>query len=344
LLINRINHHVFSNSLLNGNQYGFHPQKSTTDAALAIKGFAQESLQQKKCVILVSLDVKGAFDTAWWPSILSNLHNLCCPKNLYDLSLNYFSDRIASLHVNTHTVKKTVTKGCPQGSCCSPGFWNIMYNALLNLDFSCHTKVIAFADDLVIMTKGNNPPEAEVFANSDLANIEKWAIENKMQFNDTKSKVMLITRKRNKENINIYLNNRRLDVVNYLKYLGTYFDSRLTFDKHTRYIADNSSKLIHMLGRSAKLQWGLGHKSHRTIYEGALIPMLTYGAPVWHEAVVKQRNLRVLQKAQRMINIKMAKAYRTISFEASCMMAGVPPIGILIEEKARLYKIKHNIK
>jgi hypothetical protein len=43
-----------------------------------------------------------------------------------------------------------------------------------------------------------------------------------------------------------------------------------------------------------------------------------------------------------MINIKIAKAYRTISFDASCMMAGVPPIGIVIEEKARLYKIKHN--
>jgi hypothetical protein len=198
-------------------------------------------------------------------------------------------------------------------------------------------------DDLAIMTIGNNPTEAEVFANSDIAKIEKWAIENKMLFNEAKSKVMLITRKRNKGNINMYLNNKRLDVVNDLKYLGIYFDSRLTFDKHIRYIADNSSKLIHMLGRSAKLQWGLGHKSLKTIY-GALILMITYGAPVWLEAVVKQRNLHVLKKVQRMINIKMAKAYRTISFEASCMMAGVPPIGIVIEEKARLYKIKHNIE
>ena len=50
----------------------------------------------------------------------------------------------------------------------------------------------------------------------------------------------------------------------------------------------------------------------------------------------------MLQRVQKMINIKTAKAYRTISFEASCIMAGVPPIGIVIEEKARLYKIKHN--
>ena len=84
---------------------------------------------------------------------------------LYDLSLNYFSDRVASLHANTHTVNSIVTKGGPQGSCCSPGFWNIMYNALLTLNFSSHTKVIAFADDLAVLTKGNALSEAEAFAN-----------------------------------------------------------------------------------------------------------------------------------------------------------------------------------
>jgi hypothetical protein len=58
-------------------------------------------------------------------------------------------------------------------------------------------------------------------------------------------------------------------------------------------------------------------------------------------AVAKLRNLRKLQRAQRLINIKIAKAYRTISFAASCLMAGVPPIGIVIAEKAQLYKRKH---
>ena len=48
LLIDRINHHVFSNSLLKGNQYGFLPQKSTIDAALEVKGFIRGNLQQKK--------------------------------------------------------------------------------------------------------------------------------------------------------------------------------------------------------------------------------------------------------------------------------------------------------
>jgi len=48
LLIDKINHHAFSNSLLNENQYDFFPQKSTVDAALAATGFILENLQKKE--------------------------------------------------------------------------------------------------------------------------------------------------------------------------------------------------------------------------------------------------------------------------------------------------------
>jgi len=44
-----------------------------------------------------------------------------------------------------------------------------------------------------------------------------------------------------------------------------------------------------MLARTAKLQWGLGHIALKTIYEGALVPILTYGAPTWLEAMRKKK-------------------------------------------------------
>jgi hypothetical protein len=51
-----------------------------------------------------------------------------------------------------------------------------------------------------------------------------------------------------------------------------------------------------------------------------------------------------MQSAQRLINIKIAKVYITISYEASFVMAGVPPIGIVIADKAETYKRKHGIE
>jgi len=151
--------------------------------------------------------------------------------------------------------------------------------------------------------------EAEACANSDLAKIEYWAKQNKMQFNELKSKTMLIARKRksNRENINININSRRLEQVMEMNYLGIYFDNRLNFYKHIEHITEKSRKMIYMLGKIAKLNWGLGHKSLKTIYEGALVPLMTYGAPVWEEAVKKQRLLQKMQSTQRLINIKSSK-------------------------------------
>ena len=103
---------------------------------MEVKNFIEESLRLKQCTVIVSLDVKWAFDAAWWPSILKQLRELKCPKNLYNLSASYFSNRKATLSLNNYTTEKDVQKGCSQGSCCGPGFWNVMYNSLLNIEFN----------------------------------------------------------------------------------------------------------------------------------------------------------------------------------------------------------------
>ena len=86
-----------------------------------------------------------------------------------------------------------------------------------------------------------------------------------------------------------------------MKYLGIHFDSRLTFYKLIDQLANKSKALIYMLSRIAKLHWGLGHKSLKTIYEGAIVPLMTYGAPVWEGAINKHKYRHKLQSAQRII-------------------------------------------
>ena len=54
LLINRINHYLHTNRLLNRNQYGFTPQNSTVDAEMALKQYALSHMQQSNYVIMVS--------------------------------------------------------------------------------------------------------------------------------------------------------------------------------------------------------------------------------------------------------------------------------------------------
>ena len=70
-----------------------------------------------------------------------------------------------------------------------------------------------------------------------------------------------------------------------MKYLGIVIDDKFKFSKHITYAAERCSKLIHSLSKSAKLTWGLNHKALLTIYKGAVLPLLLYGAPVWAEAM-----------------------------------------------------------
>jgi len=59
-------------------------------------------------------------------------------------------------------------------------------------------------------------------------------------------------RRREKKEIEIYVNNKILKQVNSLKYLGIIFDSKLTFRYHINYIEEKRSKLIFSLSRSLR--------------------------------------------------------------------------------------------
>jgi hypothetical protein len=242
--------------------------------------------------------------------------------------------------MNSIQIEKEVSKGCAQSSCCGPGFWNIQYNSLLNLKYSKRTKAIAFADDLLIATMAESVREAENRTNIEIRKISNWAKENKITFNEQKSKVMVISRRKRRENkdVSIYLNNKFLEQVNTIKYLGIIIDSKLNFREHLIYTSTKCSKLIHALSKSAKLSWGLKHKALNTIYKGAILSFKLYGVPVWIRAMAKKCNKILYTRVQRLINIKIAKAYRTTSGEALSVLTGITPTEIKVAETDRLYR------
>jgi hypothetical protein len=151
LLTNRVNYYLRSNNLLSEQQYGFTPQKSTIDAILNAKNFIHSSFQRKGFAMLIALDISGAFDNAFWPKILVNLQQLKCPKNLYYLTKSYFSQRFASLWIQNKQISKSLSKGCPQGSACGPGYWGIIIDTLLKTEFPSGVQIQAFADDCLLM-------------------------------------------------------------------------------------------------------------------------------------------------------------------------------------------------
>jgi hypothetical protein len=98
-LIYRFMHHMHINNLLHHNQFGFTPKKCTTDAAITVKEFIEEGLRKGLITILFSLDVKRAFDAAWWSNIIMALKDFNCPRNLYNLTKSCFSHITAVMSI-----------------------------------------------------------------------------------------------------------------------------------------------------------------------------------------------------------------------------------------------------
>ena len=120
----------------------------------------------------------------------------------------------------------------------------------------------------------------------ELSKITAWSKSNKISFNEEKSKVEFISRRKRKEvkEIKVYLLNKPLEQVTTMKYLGIIMDNKFKFSKLISYAAEICTKLLHSLSKSAKVSWGLKYKALKTIYKGAILPLLLYGVPVWIEA------------------------------------------------------------
>jgi len=73
-----------------------------------------------------------------------------------------------------------VSKGYSQGSCCGPGFWNIQYNSLLNLEFGKRITT----NDLLIAVRLETVREAENVANIEIRKVSNCAKDNKRTFNE----------------------------------------------------------------------------------------------------------------------------------------------------------------
>jgi len=94
------------------------------------------------------------------------------------------------------------------------------------------------------------------------------------------------------------------------------------------------------LSKSAKITWELKHEAFKTIYKGAIVPILLYGAPVWTEAMKYAHNRLKYIRVQRFMNMVMAKAFLITSSETLCIVTRITPIIIRTEEAVKQYNIR----
>ena len=98
-------------------QFGFRRARSTVDAINVVVDIAKRA---KDCnndyCLIITLDIRNAFNTANWLKTVNVLRSLNIPEYLVAIIENYFSNRILIYDTAEGTKKYNVTGGVPQGS------------------------------------------------------------------------------------------------------------------------------------------------------------------------------------------------------------------------------------
>ena len=340
LMIRRIQWFLHTTNKMSEKQYGFTPQKSTTDAILNVTKTISEYRRRGWCVFAISLDIEGAFDSAKWHLVLSALREKNCPKNLYKLAKHYFSDRSVVAETEANSLSRNASQGCMQGSPSGPVFWNILYDSLLTQNYGEHVLVQAFADDFFAVVSGANMRTTVTRTTEMLNKVSEWSSSFNLRFNASKSTIVHIGRGSDLPPPDILLNGQQIPFQRQVRYLGVTIDHQLNFTAHIKEVCDKGQSAIERFARVARNDWGIGSRAMTVIWKQAIEPAITYAAPVWAEKASVLYNKKRLKTTQRKALLRATRAYRTVSHEALWTISATPPIFLRIEEITANYYIK----
>ncbi|KAI4472524.1 hypothetical protein M0802_016736 [Mischocyttarus mexicanus] len=316
-------------------------RKSTEDAIVKLRDIVSETTD--KYALGLMFDISGAFDGVWWPSVLNNFKKRDCPRNIYNLIRSYLSDRNAQITSNSNKIVKNITKGCPQGSVLGPLMWNLILDEVIEEVSQTRIEIIAYADDIVIVVSGDSRKVLEVKANLVTNILKLWCDKQKLELSASKSHMILLKGFLDiRRPPTVRLGEKSLKMDAETKYLGVFIGTRFNMSAHITHVSNKSKVIFSKLASVAKANWGLSTNTMKAIYKGVFVPIISYAAAGWADKINVHHKRRLMQ-AQRYALIRVTKAYRTISTDALCIIAGATPIDLLLVEKRNTYFLRRNI-
>ncbi|KAL0818007.1 hypothetical protein ABMA28_008549 [Loxostege sticticalis] len=334
----RISYHLETTHNYNPHQYGFKEQKSTTDALQAAIQKIESAKAAGRQVIAVSLDIKAAFDNAWWPLLLHRLRQKDCPKNLYLLTKSYLENRTAALDYGDATAIKTTSKGCVQGSVCGPMFWNIILDELLEAELPHGAHIQAFADDVLLVVEAPTAETIQRITNEALQTILDWGREAKLTFGPSKTQAIAFTASSN--TAQIVMDRVSIPFSSEIKLLGVIIDARLKFIAHSKYIIAKATKIFKRLSLFVRPTWGAHPENVAIVYRQVIQPIIIYAAGIWGGATQYYCVRKALRAFQRQFAIRAVRGFRTISAAASIALAQFVPLHLAVDEAREIHDVR----
>ena len=231
----------------------------------------------------VFLDISKAFDKVWFKGLIYKLKQNGISGKLLSLITDFLSNRKQRVVLNgKYSSWTNIEAGVPQGSILGPLLFLIYIN---DLSDNLITNPKLFADDTSLFSIVHDPNATANDLNNDLAKINDWAYQWKMNFNPDPFKqaqeVLFYRKIKSQNHPCLHFNNNPVNQTPFQKHLGMYLDSKLEFLEHLENIHAKVNKSIALL---RKLQTILPRPTLLTIYKAFIRPHLDYGDTIHDQA------------------------------------------------------------
>ncbi|GBP89980.1 Probable RNA-directed DNA polymerase from transposon BS [Eumeta japonica] len=228
-----------------------------------------------------------------------------CPQQvlrLVEYVTEGFKSKQKKPHERTHSTRRLIRAGVPQGSALSP----LLYSAYTN-DIprpSSGVQLALFADDTALFYKCRNRSTLSTILRLQRAidELGQWFRLWRIEVNPEKSAAIQFKYSKHRSQLVVDWNTPSLKMLNAkipwqrsYKYLGVTLDKNLHFREHiarVRRMLFYTARLGAMLGRKSKLS----RRNKLTLYKMCIRTVLTYASPVFAHAAPKAlHRLQVIQ-------------------------------------------------
>ena len=236
------------------------------------------------------------------------MHTHILIQRLINLSVNggfihwiqdFLSDRPQSVSMNGIRSKKVVLNtGAPQGCVLSPLLFSIYTD-----EMKIRNDVVSlykFADDMALVgLLVREQRLCEQFYFDHVFALQDWCSASALQLNAGKTKELIVdfTKASGNTHRPVTVGNDDVEVVESFKYLGTFIDSKFSFQNNTDYIFKKAMQRLFLLRKLRS--FGVSGNVLETVYKSLIESVLSFNISVWFGHLsVKNRS-----KLSRVVNI-----------------------------------------
>jgi Reverse transcriptase (RNA-dependent DNA polymerase) len=185
-------------------------------------------------------------------------------------------------------------------------------------------EVIGFADDLVIMIRGNDDSILSNRLQSALNHAMKWCKDANLSINPMKTVVIPFTRRLKHNLKEPRMGDVTIKFSEDIKYLGITLDSKLLWNSHMKKTKEKAIMALMACRRVVGQRWGLKPAMMRWIYLMVVRPMVSYASSVWWRKSGEATTGAMLQKIQRLACLLTTGAMKSAPTTALEAMLDLP--------------------